>query len=351
MLTNDEFDKITVMLLRVSSGTPSPRQTLAAGLYPDLRNRLGEGEPALLVERALRMCQEDAYLRSPPAIVQLIETLLPGQAAVAAIVERLRIPPAPPPDPFDALVLVSKLPFLDRPRTRAALRRFLHDTPVQPVVVVDGAQWAGKSYTVEFVDHVLHAYPRMQHCLIGIEAGQGRSTGPGELARDIVTTMGGDPHAQPPENSNLDRWAQELANWIISVANASDRNWWFMLDGFNAAELRTTDTRLLITKLAKSLTTGMARERHRLILTDFDRRILPLRPGLIAADTTAPIPHASVASAVAEVVRQSPLPLEAAAITARILAGLADPVDDLRELSLRLSDLIASVENPALTGG
>ena len=209
----------------------------------------------------------------------------------------------------------------------------------------------GKSYTGEFIDHVLHSHPGVRHCRIEIEEGQGRSTGPRELASDMVTVMGGDPAKPPPENTNLDRWAQELANWVISVANASGDKWWFMLDGLNSTELRTADTRLLITKLAKGLTTGVARERHRLILADFDRSILPLQPGLIAAETTTTIPHALVASAVAVVVGQSPEPVDTAAVTAKVLDGLDDPVEDLPELSLRLGDLIASIENPALAGG
>lgn len=351
MLIGEEGPYVTDLLRKFASLAASPRQFLAAGLYQPLQAVLGEGEPTILVDRVLFICKEDAYNHSPPAMVHLLETLLPDDQAVAHIVERLRVAPPAPPDPFDALILVSKMPFLDRQPTRKALKRFLQSTPLQPVVVVNGPRWAGKTYTGEFIDHVLHSRPGLRHCRIEIEEGQGRSIGPRELASNMVTVMGGDPSTPPPENSNLDRWAQELANWIISVANASGLNWWFMLDGFNTTELRTTDTRLLITKLAKGLTTGVARERHRLVLTDFDRSILPLQPGLIAAEIIAPIPHASVARAVAEVIGRSPQPLRAADVTAKILDGLGDPVDDLPELGLRLSDLVVSVESPALAGG
>ena len=112
MLTQDELDDVTARLLGVASQTASPRQFFVAGLYPNLQVRLGEGEPRLLVERVLRMCQEDGYAQVPPAMVRLLETLLPNEAAVAAIIQRLRVPPPAPANPFDALVLVSKLPFL-----------------------------------------------------------------------------------------------------------------------------------------------------------------------------------------------------------------------------------------------
>jgi hypothetical protein len=351
MLRSEEYDFVTCTLVERASLQVSPRQFLVAGLYPQLQALVGEGNPRFLVERVLAVSNDDGYRRSPPAMVHLLETLLPGDPDVAGIVERLRVPPPQPQDAFDALVLVSKLPFLERQATRTALRLFLHAIPTQPVVVVNGPQWTGKTYTGEFIDHVLSDRPGVRHCRIEIEKGQGGSIGPRELAKDMVTQMGSDPNAVPAENSNLDRWMQELANWVISVANASNRDWWFMLDGFNAAELRTSDTRLLIIKLAKSLTTGIARERHRLILADFDRSILTLQPGLIAAETIAAIRHTSVARAVAEVVRRSPEPLEAAKVTAKVLEGLGDPVDNLPMLGQRLSDLIVSVESPALAGG
>jgi len=342
MLTSDELPYVTARLVAVASLAPSPRQFLVAGLYEHLHGDLGEGTPLDLVDRVLNLCRDDGYRRKPPAMVHLLTTLIIGDPIVTAITERLRTPPPKSSGPFDALVLYSKLPFLDRHPTRAALRAFLDPRPAQPVVVVNGARRAGKTYTAEFVDHVLHDHPGVQHCRIEIGEKQGASVGPAELARDAVAYMGGDPAAGPQPTTNLDRWAQELANWIISVANRSGINWWFVLDGFNTRELRD-DTQLLIIKLARSLTTGVSRERHRLILLDFDRSILPLQPGLIADQITAPIPHASVAAAVTHVVASSPQPFDISAVTAKVMAGLGDPVTDLPELGLRLSDLIASV--------
>lgn len=343
MLSQEEHADVIDRLLEVVSGFPSPRASLAGALYPELRGRLQEGEPRVLVERAVAICNDDGYRNAPPAMVRLLDTLLPGELAIAGIVERLAIAPPAPPDPFGALVLVSKLPFIERSSTRAALKLLLDPIPTRPVVVVNGPRNAGKTYTGDFVDHVLFFHPDVRHCRIELDEHQGPSTGPQELASDMVTQMGGRPSTAPPQNTNLVRWAQELANWVISVANESAVNWWFVLDGFNEAELRA-DTQLLIEKLAKGVTTGIARQRHRLVLTDFDRAVLPLQPGLIAAETTAPIPHESIAAVVEELVAHSALPLDVPVITARVLDGLPDPVADLSELSLQLSDLIASVE-------
>lgn len=345
MLTDDERHLVTAGLLRVVALATSPRQTLVVALHETLQERLGEGEPRVLVERAVDLCLEDGYRQDPPALVHLLQTLLVAlDPEVERIASRLREPPPELDDPFDAVVLVSKLPFLDRQSTRAALRQFLQRTPLQPVVVVNGPAH-GKTFTGDFVDHVLSPWPKVRHCRVHLEERQGGSTGPAELASDLVATMGGSPASAPPANTNLDRWVQDLVNWALSVANASDCSWWFVLDGFNAEELRP-DTQLLIAKLAKSLTTGVARERHRLVLTDFDRTVLPLQPGLIAVETTAPIPRASVATAVAQVLSRAPAPVDPAPVLERVLRDLGDPVSDLRELGLRLTDLIASVGEP-----
>jgi hypothetical protein len=346
MLTQEERFDIRDRLVRVVSPAPSPRQVLAASLDVELQVRLGEGLPVTLVEQALQLVAEDAYRRDPPAMIRFLTMLLPGDPAAERIIGRLRTPPPSLADPFDAVILVSKLPFLDRHSTRRALRRFLE--PPQPglpvVAIVNGR--TGKTYTGELVEHVLHTQAAVRSCRIELDERQGASVGIAELARDIVTGMGGDPSSQPAHNTNLDRAAQEFANWIISVGNASPYRWWIVLDGFNPDELRQ-DAQLLVTKLAASLTTGVARERHRLILTDFDRSVLSLRPGSLVLEETSPIPHASVAAAIAQVIGFPAQSAEVAAVAEKVLAELDDPVTDLPELNRRLCDLIASAEHVA----
>ncbi|GIF22617.1 hypothetical protein BJ973_002940 [Actinoplanes tereljensis] len=350
MLTAAEYDDIKTRLLRVVATVASPRQTLAAAIPGRLAERLPDGEPRILVERVLALCTEDAYHDDPPAVVVLLELLLPLQ--VATTVARLRTPPPPAPDPFEALIMISKLPFLDRQSTRAALRDFLEIRPTRPVMVVTGPSGFGKTYTGDFVDHVLSARRGIQHCRIPLEEGQGPSTGAEELARDLVTILGGDPAQQPPKTTNGDRWAKDLANWVLSVANNSGFDWWFLLDGFNGQEVRR-ETQTLITKLAFLMTTGVSRDRHRLILTDFDRSALTIRPGMIAAEETRPIPFDSVRAAIAVVLGHAgiaPDDQRAVVAEAEVLQGFADPVTDLAELALRLSDLAEVTDHRTLTG-
>lgn len=357
MLTDAEREIVAGLLLTASQGQISPRQFLAAGLLPRLQRDFGEGSPGELVPRAIELVCAAAYADDPPALVHLLMSLLPGEAAIDVIVERLRIPPPAHEamDPVDAVILVSKLPFLERSLTRTALRTFLHQRlPQQPVVVVDG-EAPGKTYTGTFVDHVLSDQHLVRPCRIELCPTQGSSTGPAELARDLMTAVGGDAFQNQPPDTNRDRWTQDLANWVLGAANrpcpdcGSPVRWWFVLDGFTKKELRP-DTRLFIVNLATTLQRGVNRERHRLILTAFDRNVLPLRPGSIALETTAPIPHSAIQRAVARMLPNLTDDLDQQTVTSDILLGLPDPVTDLLDLGRRLGDLIGSMEHPATAG-
>jgi hypothetical protein len=345
MLNQDERDFIEAQLLHLVVSVATPRQVIVAGLYANLAAELTEGlPPTALIRKAVDLCIQDAYSQSPAALVQLLETLLRDIPRIIEIVDRIRTPPPPPPDPFEALILNTKLPFLDRRPARTYLRAFLQQRPQQPIIVVNGTPKSGKSYTVEFIDHLTRSLEKVQHCRVELASQQGASTGARELASDIVTNVGGDPQKVPPRDTNVERWTQELANWVIAEAMKSEFRWWFVLDGFNAQELRD-DTRMLIVKLAKGLTNGVARLRHRLILLDFDRSLLPVQPGMIAAETTGTgIPQSSVTAAITQILQASNKTFNLAAVTAKVTEGFADPVLDLPELGSRLQDLIALAE-------
>ncbi|MFP2927240.1 hypothetical protein ACLESO_18990 [Pyxidicoccus sp. 3LG] len=342
MLTQHQRDFVEEQLVTIVSLQGSPRATIAA-VMGSLSSRLPDGlVPALLVPQAVDICIADAYENTPPALVMLLG-LIKDIAGVAEIIAAIgTTPPPKAPNPFMALILDNKLPFLDRQPARTYLYALTQPMPMQPVVVVTGSQKSGKSYTSEFVDHLCRNLAGIQHCRIEVTENQGASIGPSELARDLVTGVGGDPRQEPPRNTNVDRWAQELANWVLAEARPSGLRWWFVLDGFNKKELRP-DTALLIVKLAKGITTGYARRLHRLILLDFDRTILPLQPGTIAAESTAGIPASAVAAGVAEVVKASGKAHDPKKIFDKLMEGFPDPVVDLPELGNRFRDLITVI--------
>jgi hypothetical protein len=341
MLTVDERETVFQLLLTVVANAPFPRQLVAGGLGLPLSANLGEGVPVDLVRQALTLCTDDGYRQSPPAIVALLTGLLPDHEEVVTIVERLTTtPPVVADDPFEALVLNSNLPFLDRSPTRRALRSFLKELrPIKRVVVINGNGSPGKTYTTAFVDHVLAQEPSIRHCLVTVTRDQGASVGPVELANDLVTNMGEELTGAPMATTNQQRWIAEIVNWVLSIANRSGTSWWFILDGFNAAAMRA-DTQVFIDTLATKLGTGIQRDRHRLILLDFDRTMLAVPPGSISDQTTSPVPHVSVVRAVDQILAAAPPDLDRGRVTASVLHGFSDPVTDLELLNLRLEALI-----------
>jgi hypothetical protein len=176
MLTPNERDVVIPLLLGVVSVAPSPRQALAAFMDLTLSSQLEEGSAAFLVERALDLSQNDAFRQTPPAIIQLLTGLLPDLPGITAIADRLSAPPPAAADPFDALVLRSNLPFLDRNPTRQALKSFLRELrPNKWVVVINGRQSPGEDLYLGVCGPCARGPTEAAHCLVSITADQGAS--------------------------------------------------------------------------------------------------------------------------------------------------------------------------------
>ena len=177
MLTQDEQELIEELLTRAITLHPSPRQSLASALYLDLGSMLGQAtRRECWSTAALRLCSEDGWQRDPTALSMLIEKMLPEEPTVLPILERLQLRPLPrsPANPFDALVLADKRPFIDRDPMRAVLRKLLDRRPRELVVVVNGERRSGKSYLAEYLRHALEDLPDTTLCPIRIEPQAGR---------------------------------------------------------------------------------------------------------------------------------------------------------------------------------
>ncbi|WP_027520536.1 hypothetical protein [Bradyrhizobium sp. Ec3.3] len=343
MLTSDDYILVETKLIELVTPQASPRQFVAANLPEWIAARLTEGlPPVLLVQAALRLCEEDGYNASPPSMCTFLLNCFPLRPEFKAICDKIRTPPPalpPPADPFDAIMLSNKLPFLGRLAVRAHLRALMQNSPPRPVVVIKGLGGAGKTYTTELINHICRTHTDIVPCHIEVPKDQGISVGPADLARDIVLQLGGDVDKMPAQQTNADRWAQELAIWIVNTAQKSGFKHWIVLDGFNKAELRR-DTLPLIVKLSLQLTRGMASRSHRLILTDFDHTSLPIIPGNIAIETIPGLGKAAVAEFVTQLLAAAGRQEDAPAMIAGVTEDFADPIQDLRELGGRLNDLI-----------
>lgn len=353
MLNGDEQDFVCEALIRMASSQASPRLAIAVALDNELQAQLNDGTPNVIVMCAIALCIGDRWRLTPPSLVRLMRLAEPFEPRIAPIIERLKIPPGraehvpAQPNPFMDSVLVSKIPFLERARIRAGLQALLTPTPLQPFIVVNGPPNTGKSYTADFVSHVLHARNDVVHCRVELPTKEGASVGPVELARDLVVRMGGDLRAEPPRVTNLDRWYGELVNWVIDAGmRANGYVWWVILDGFNKDELRD-DTRDFIKKLASSFTNAMPQRRFRLILLDFDRTTLSVQPGMILVDNTTGIAKASVSAFVNAIFADAGGGIDVNSVLDDITKGLGDPVTDLPALGERLRDLIEVAETGA----
>jgi hypothetical protein len=346
MLTGEEYILVETKLIELVVPQAAPRQFLAVMLPAPLAGELTEGlPPTQLVQLALKLCQNDAYNTAPPSMCLFIQKCFPLRPEFTAICDRIRTPPPPLPgaaDAFDAVILSNKLPFLGRPAVRVHLRSLMQMFPPRPVVVVNGLAGAGKTYTTELIKHACRTYTDIVHCHVEVAKEQGSSIGPADLAREIVIQLGGDVDKMPQQQTNADRWAQELAIWIVNTAQKSTYKCWIVLDGFNTTELRR-DTLSLVVKLSLQLTKGLASRMHRLILLDFDHTSLPIKPGDIALETIPGLGKGVVVGFLNEVLTAAGRQPDAAAMIQEVTAGLADPILDLQELGGRLADLIELV--------
>jgi hypothetical protein len=344
MLSDSDRNYIHGKLLVIVGNLERPREALSIALPERLRYNLGlVGMPSLLIAQAVEICEADQYEEMPPALSNFLRRLLPGDPNVEKIIAKIYPPPAgsAAADPFDATVLYGRSPFLGRQSVRGHLRSLLQAMPRQPTVVING-KLTGKSYTNELINHACGQHRSVLRCYVPLETTEGVSVGPKELARDIVTLLGGDPATIPVQDTNGERWTKELANWVVSTATKTTFRCWIILDGFNKNELRA-DTQSFIVKLANLLTSGVAQRSHRLILMDFDHTILPMQPGSIAVDSTEAIAKSVVEAFVTQLIQRSGHQLEASPIVANLTQGFPDPIEDLPELNRRLTEFIAVV--------
>jgi hypothetical protein len=345
MLTVDEHEYVRAQMYVRIGGVGSVRATLAGALPARLRIRLPDNLlPETLVVEAIQICVTDSYTDTPPTMCSFLRQMFPGDAKIKLIIEKIEAAQAAAstgPDIFASKVLFKRIPFLGRLAARGHLRSLLEDVPQQPIVVINGPQDSGKTYTTEFVRHIRSFHNGILPCHIRVEKGQGESIGAGELARDLTTMLSGDIAALPrKEDTNAARWPRELANQIASLATRTQHKCWLILDGFNDAELeKAPETRQLIASLSHVLTSGTAQKLHRLILLDFTAANLLNPTGTIAIENIPALPLSIVEEFIKEVA-VSKTPDEIQLLIASVKQGLPDPVVDLTELGRRLTDLI-----------
>ncbi|WP_439406225.1 hypothetical protein ACNJX9_33090 [Bradyrhizobium sp. DASA03076] len=348
MLTSDEIDYVRSQLNARHGASGAIRSILTSALPQRLWSQVPDGgavDP--LYTAAINACILDGFYEKPPIMARFLERLVPGDAKIEQMIQKITaasaVDPAIP-DLFGSKLLFKRLPFLGRAAVRDHFKALMEDVPEQPIVVINGPSDSGKTYTAEFVRHIRSRYPQIISCHIRLQKGQGETIGAGELARDIATQLGGDLGLLPKKgDTNAIRWPQELANTLVTFAAATHKKCWIILDGFNDKELASSpDTRQLIVTLSHVITNGAAQTLHRLILLDFSAGHLLNPVGTIAIENIPGLPISKVEEFVREFAAARP-PEEVQALIEKVKSGLPDPVLNLSEVGRRLADLVQLV--------
>lgn len=346
MLHPDETDLVIGLLTDAVSATTSPRAALCSPLPPVFAERLPLDISAarMLVTQALRICVEQGPAEQP-TWVELLLTLVPdpGQEPIPTIVRRLRNPPPPPPDPLDALLLATDIPFLNRAELRNRLRSIGHAQSPQPVLVVTGPGKSGKSYSTRLIDHYCVGHDRIVYCEVSLHPGQAESTGPADVARDLVSQMGGTVAQMPPVNTSEDRWTYDLATWVLYEAVLKDRSWWLVLDGFNHPKVRA-DTKKFVKDLAARVTTGVAARQCRVILLGFDHAELNVPVGKVLREEIKPVEEPEIAACIRVILNRTGKNADVQQLVAGVVQSLPGDESRMQVLNDQLMTLLTGPE-------
>ena len=258
----------------------------------------------------------------------------------------MRVKPLPAgPDPVHVTVLDNGTPFVNRKPLRAHLSRLA--TPaanLKPILVVTGDSKSGKSYSSEYIDHFSVQGQSTLTCRVPLREGAELETGPQEVAIELVRAMGRTLQDMPPPNTNQKLLGQQLASWVLNQAvHTTARQCWLILDNFEGDKLRP-DTRDFVVALADAVTTGIFRDRCRLILTGFDRSVLRVNSGRFDTERITSLPDSEIEICVGEIAKRAPVQLTVAPLVAFACNALPNGEQRLREMNVRLRGLITIMD-------
>jgi hypothetical protein len=169
-------------------------------------------------ERALLNAARQANPDNPDLMA--IEPLLP-QAAPLVVT-----------DDFEVCYF-QRLPFIDRHDLRKAVKRLISNGGPR-LLVIDGPQLSGKSYSLVFLNH-LAANRGLQLVIIDLKtAFPGEVITADKIAREIALQMD---LPVPPESKEEQaaRRTQTFCSWLTGKLRAAPGSWWIVIDGCNDA--------------------------------------------------------------------------------------------------------------------
>lgn len=308
MFSPQDKQYIIEKLLRGLATSSYPRETLTASFVDtDLPLILKEGNIQEMILDAVRICIDDGWNHDPMWMQLLLETfqlpLIDGK--INQIWEKARHRPPPAPDPLSSTILFNGTPFLNRQKLRTQLNRLESVAGnAQPILVVNGGEKTGKSYSLNYIEYFCDTRQSIVPCPIIIDPGTEFDTGPVDVASNLVNMMGFLPLDIPQPNTNQKKYTADLAMWVLTkAATLPDKQHWFILDNFNIDGLRT-DTRDLLITLSELITKGVFPRRCRLIIIGFDRAHLTVEPGRVEEEVVQASTTEDIDITIAEILRR-----------------------------------------------
>jgi hypothetical protein len=352
MLTPDERDTLIDLLIAASQAQAAPRGFLVAWIPNEVQSELdANGTPDALSKKTIEICIRSQYQLAPPALAVLLENLINfGHPELAPLRNRILHPPPAPVsrDPFDAMILSNRLPFMDRGSLRSILRSMCSPNFRIPILAISGDVESGRSHSAELVAHYCFEDASRAFCKIALTDANASATGPLQVARDLVTQLGGVAPA-PPVMTNKEAWYKDLADWVVTSANLPEngarRRAWIVLDGFDNPGLRE-DTFAFLVELMGLFTVGLAARQHRLVFCGAPDALVVKLPHHVHPYVTDPVPETHVRAIVTEIVAaQAKIPAaERPTVVDQtmqiMLQGQALPLVSLKAVGERLGQAI-----------
>jgi len=254
------------------------------------------------------------------------------------------------PHPMEAIILQSGLPFANREPLRGMLRQLIDPGAFQQILQLSGEAATGKRWTYYLIDYFCAREHSHIPCYYSVPEDAGLTGGPCEVAKDLVTQLGGNALQAPEQTDNLDAYTNKLAHWVLSVANGIDgmlnARVWFVLDGFSATALRP-DTAKFLSTLARLCTTGLGARRHRAVFCQFEHALPSTLQMRVAKYRTEPITRDVIRAQAS--LRQDLAPDEVDAVaetlTTRVIGDLPEPFEDLTEIGANLIEALTGAQS------
>jgi len=268
VLLSDDQQKILKQLLIncfIESGRPFEALRRCVG-----DRRILEAPPGAtvggLVEFALVCCRRE--LEALRATLRVID---PGGVAVE-LTEIRAVAESPPgvagaPPAFASILVGGGEPFLDRKQVRRALRRLLR-RDAAPILVINGADGMGKSYTARLIEDEAARTGGFRVAAFEAKPDTASFFEAASVAMRLVQKSGGPRTMAPLYLIEGERRVSLLIEWVADELQKSDHDIWLVLDGFDQESVRE-ETALFIDQLLALAASDTRFRRLRIVLLDF----------------------------------------------------------------------------------